>query len=147
MLTSIVLKIFRIPAALLAISLLTFACARAPSYPEATEREGKVIISLEGMEGATPRFYTYREGGETVNFFVLLVNGSVEAYLDACAKCGPKKRGYRVSGEDLVCNACGVSYPLDSLRGIGSCHPIALNGTTEGGYYIINKSELEKALN
>jgi uncharacterized membrane protein len=130
----------------LALLLLVSSCARMPSYAEAPREGGEARVPLSALSEGLPVFYSYVKEGGRVNFFVVLRDNEARSYLDACAKCGPKKKGFRVSGEKLLCNACGVGHPLDALDGVGSCHPLPLKGALRDGYYAIQEKELEKAL-
>lgn len=130
----------------LAILLPVSSCAQMPSYAEAPREGGEVRVPLAKLSEGLPVFYSYSKGGKRANFFVVLRDGEARSYLDACAKCGPKKKGFRVSGEKLICNACGVAHPLDALDGVGSCHPLPLKGILRDDYFAIEEKELEKAL-
>lgn len=135
----------KIEALLITAALLFFACASKPAYPDAPVVEDEVRIAASALKDMSPVFYSFRSGEKRVDFFVLKSGGRVEAYLDACARCSAKKKGFHVSGEKLVCNACGVSHPLGDLKGVGSCHPIQVEGSTQDGYFIINTVELVRA--
>jgi uncharacterized membrane protein len=136
---------FRTEALLMTAALLLCACASKPAYPEAPIQEDEVRIDASALKGSSPMFYSFRDGEKRVDFFVLKVKGGVEAYLDSCARCSAKRKGFRVSGGKLVCNACGVSYPLEDLKGVGSCYPIPVEGSTKDGYFIIKAGELIRA--
>lgn len=121
------------------------SCSEKSSYPEAPV-SGDVIklktAALKEAEEAGPLFLSYLHNGKRIVFFVLKTNGNVQSYFDACAKCSPFKLGYRFSKGELLCRACGMRYPVESLRGIGSCYPIVLEGRVEGDNYIIEKAKV-----
>lgn len=130
----------------MAAALLLWACASKPEHQEAPVSGDEVRIALSTVKEEAPEFYSLGGPGEAkVDFFVLRVKGRVEAYLDACARCFARKKGFRPGRGKLICNACGVSYPLDSLEGTGSCYPLPLAGEVRGDEYVIKKEELLKA--
>lgn len=134
-------------ALLLLISLALCSCYRMPVYPEARSNEAGVIIPVSGLPEKRPVFYTYYHGKKKINYFVLKLDGKINAYFDACAKCYPKKLGYLQDRERVVCRACDVNYSLHDLKdGIGSCYPIKLPGKLQGKaeeeVYLIDKKDL-----
>jgi uncharacterized membrane protein len=129
----------------ISLAVLALAsCADKPSYPEATGADGEVRFSISTLAEGKPVFRSLEYEGTKIDYIVLKTDSGVESYLDACAKCYPKKRGYRAEGDDLVCVACGKRYPIKKLTGIGSCYPLPLKGRAEGDSYIIEKKELVK---
>ncbi|RMG04285.1 MAG: DUF2318 domain-containing protein [Nitrospirae bacterium] len=132
-------------ALLLFVALTT--CVSKPEYPSPPVRGGSVVVKTAGMKAGEPVFYTVKIDGVGVSFFVLKLDGTIRSYLDACMKCYPHKKGYRVDGFYLECRYCGVRYPLDNLdQGVGSCYPIPVNGKLNGNEYIISLSELKGAV-
>lgn len=130
----------RLASLVIILALLAGACARKPAYPEA--RASGDLVSVEiPAEGAA--FYSFSHDGLKIDFFVVKTGGGVESYFDACVKCYTKKLGYRPSGDQILCLACGVRYSLDELRkGIGSCSPVPLRGRVQGGRYLIEKKDI-----
>lgn len=135
---------------IVAFLLLVCSCSGKPVYPAAPFERGSVRINIADLVEKKPVFYTYREGDKRgINFFVLKLDGEVQSYFDACAKCYPKKKGYRLTGDRLDCRACDVTYSVYDLKdGIGSCYPIKLKGKLEGrtedGFYVIDREDLLK---
>jgi uncharacterized membrane protein len=126
------------------VVLLLGSCSQRPLYAEASFDGKQARIPLAGMEPGRPVFYSIVLDGKRINYFIVKTEGDVGSYLDACAKCYPKKLGYRLEGDQLVCRACGVRYATDDLKeGIGSCYPIKLEGRVEGGSYVIDRKALE----
>ncbi len=136
------LRYLSIALAILALALAS--CADKPSYPEAAGAGEEVRFSINTLEEGKPVFRSLEYEGTKIDYIVLKTDRGVESYLDACAKCYPKKRGYRAAEDYLVCVACGKRYPIKKLTGIGSCYPIPLKGSTAGDGYIIEKMELIK---
>jgi len=129
--------------ALIALLLLC-SCSGKPVYPAAPFEHGSVRIGLAALPEKKPVFYAFRDSDRArINYFVLKLNGEVQSYFDACAKCYPKKKGYRPSNDRLDCRACDVTYSVHDLKdGIGSCYPIRLKGRIEAGQYVINRDDL-----
>jgi uncharacterized membrane protein len=131
--------------AIVAVALLALAfasCSRKPEYPAAPASGEAIKFSISKLAEGKPAFHSLEHEGTRIDYFVLKVNGTVESYFDACAKCYPKKMGYRAEGQELVCVACGQRFPVKGLKGIGSCYPLPLKGTTEGDTYAIDRKEL-----
>ncbi|MEW6109518.1 MAG: Fe-S-containing protein [Nitrospirota bacterium] len=129
----------------LGIILLLFSCSKKAVYPEAPADGDSVKIALVGIEEKKPVFFTFYDNGKGINYFVLKVNGDVRSYFDACARCYPKKLGYRSETERIICRACDIGYHASDLKdGIGSCYPIKLEGRVEEDNYVIYKTDLLK---
>lgn len=121
-----------------------FSCARTPVYPEVRPQGGAVRIALRDLPEKTAVFKTYYDRERGINYFVLKVNDKAESYFDACAKCYPKRLGYRIEGGRLGCRACDVKYSPENLKeGLGTCYPIRLPGKVEGEFYIISEADLK----
>jgi uncharacterized membrane protein len=123
---------------------LVFSCSGKPTYTEARPSGEELRFALESLRDGEPVFHSLMHEGKRIDFFVLKINGRVESYFDACAKCYPKKLGYRKDGDYLKCVACGQRYPLDDLRGTGSCYPLKLPGRVVGDSYVIDKADIAK---
>lgn len=136
---------FRAALVSVMVLFLLASCTEKPAHQPAQISEDNVSIGLSALKEGKPVFYSYHHEGGRTDFFVLLVNGVPESYLDACFKCSPRKKGFSFKDGNVICNACGESYPVDSLKGVGSCYPIPLKGRTEGGRYVIEASDLIKA--
>lgn len=137
----------RVPVLFVLLFAALFACAQRPEYPSPPIRGGSVVVATGGLKIGEPMFYTVELDGVGVSFFVLKIDDTIRSYLDACMKCYPHKKGYRVDGFYLECRYCGVRYPLDNLdQGVGSCYPIPVKGELMGNEYVISFSELKKAV-
>ena len=127
----------------LSVFIFIYACAKKPVYPEARFDGADVRIVLNELKEKTPVFFTFHAGNKGINYFVVKVDGSVQSYFDACAKCYPKKAGYRLEGGRVICRACDVHYAISDLKdGIGSCYPIKLPGRLDGETYVISRKDL-----
>lgn len=134
-------KGFKEALIVLTLSLvIVLSCAKRPEYLEPTLSGDRVVVDIKGLKESGPVFYTLHHNGKRINFFVVKIKDDIQSYFDACQRCYPKKLGYRMSEEYVVCRACNMRHPLYSLEtGIGSCYPIVLKGRVEGEMYIIDK--------
>ncbi len=139
---------FFVFAAAIIIAFATSSCNRIPAYKEAPlNGAGNIAVNIKTLGEKVPQFYTCVLAGRRIDFFLVKVNGAVQSYFDACAMCYPKKLGYRVEGNEIVCKACNLRYTAEELKtGKGSCHPIPLPGRTENGFYIITKDAVKTGL-
>jgi uncharacterized membrane protein len=109
-----------------------------------TETADTVKIPLSTIS-TQASFYSLNVGGKNVNYFVVSgTDGKPRTAFDACDVCGGKK-GYRQSGNDMICNNCGRYFNIDSIgtknRG-GGCWPSYLSHEIDGDYIVINKQEI-----
>jgi uncharacterized membrane protein len=111
------------------VVLLLGSCAQRPVYPGAPFDGKEARIPLTGIETGKPVFYSVVLDGKRINYFIVKTEGDIGAYFDACAKCYPKKLGYRLEGDQ---------------EGIGSCYPIKLEGRVEGDFYVIDRKAFEE---
>ena len=102
----------------------------------------QIVIDTNSLSGQTPVFYTMYRDGKRYDFFVQSVGGEFRSFIDACYRCAPEQKGFKVSGNRLRCRACDESFPFKNLEGIGSCYPVPLGGALKGSSYIINTEEL-----
>jgi len=125
------------------ILILMFACAKKPVYPEAHADGENVRIILSELPDKKPVFFGFPSEKKRINYFVVKLDGSIQSYFDACAKCYKKTSGYSPEGRRIVCRTCNVNYSVDDLKdGIGSCYPIKLPGRIEAGEYVISKKDI-----
>ena len=133
---------------LFVVVLLVFlslgACAKQPTYPEPPRLGSDVAVDIGTLVPETPIFFTHHYQGKKINFFVLKVDEKVLSFLDACARCYPAKKGYRYDDGALFCRDCNVNYAITGIeKGVGSCVPIRIEGSLQGGKYLIPFSVLE----
>lgn len=93
------------------------------------------------------QFYTYKDNGVNVNYFVVLgSDGKPRTAFDACDVCGGYK-GYEQRGSDIVCRNCGKVFRIDGLgtqnRGSG-CWPSYLPHQVEGDEIFIKITDIEE---
>lgn len=136
------IRLFHIITILLALSLAA-ACSGKPDYPVLPKVSGdKIMIETSSLKEGRPRFFTYAYESGKVDYFAVLIDGTVKSYFDACIKCSASKKGFRFRQGRLQCKACGESYGTDQLQGTGSCHPIPLKGTSEGKHFVISITDM-----
>lgn len=107
-----------------------------------------IHLSAKQFRDGRAHFYRYATaGGHEVRFFVVHTNGVVRVAFDACERCYKYHRGYRQSGDVMVCNNCGLTLPLTRV-GIahGGCNPAALDSPTDGDQILIKAASLERGV-
>lgn len=125
---------------------LVAACKSKTVYVPLPVEDDRVTIDVETLKDTRVGFFSVELNRKAVTFFVVRLGDSFESFLDACKKCYPHKRGYRVDDVYFECRSCKVRYPLDSLKtGVGSCYPVPIKGTLHGHEYRIQLKDLEKA--
>jgi uncharacterized membrane protein len=110
---------------------------------ELSPAQDVVKIPLSNITN-TLSFYTYKSNGTAIKFFAVKgTDGNVHVAFDTCDVCGPK--GYKQSGNDVVCNNCGKQFAINSIgtanRG-GGCWPSHLPMSVNGSFVIIKTSDL-----
>lgn len=139
--------------------MLLFSCNIRSSYQHVPYDGKQVSIDIRTLKEAAPAFYSVMIEGKRIDFFVVLLNGEVSSYFDACKECYTKKGGYRCDGGAMICKTCNVRFPLDKLdTGIGGCYPIKIQGKIQGkisgrirgngqgAAYILDKEAIEAGL-
>lgn len=141
---------FNLQLSVLAISLscaallLFSSCSRQQIYPSPSLKGPDVTVDVRALRPETPAFFTYEYRGKHINFFVVKINNTTHAFLDACASCYPRKLGYSFERGYLRCRACNMEYTVAGIeRGFGGCMPIRLKGSLKKGEYTIPVSMLE----
>jgi len=135
---------FRVAAIFLILSLTS--CSKPVAYPAPQTAGADIVIDISSLELNVPKFYSYRFQGKDINFFVVKMRMTINAFLDACASCYPHKQGYRCEGDAVICRYCNEKYPIGKLAtGLGNCYPIRIEGRVERGKYLISAATLEKS--
>lgn len=128
--------------------LFLASCSGGPKHGDAPFDGKRVSSNAASLVEGVPEFYSVTIDGRRISFFIVKVRGEVQSYFDACLGCFPKKLGFRVDGNHIVCRACNIRYPLEELKtGVGSCYPIRLTGKTEEGMYHITREALKEGWN
>lgn len=136
---------------ILALAVVSFSlasCEEGPShkYKEPLFDGKNYFVDISDIKEDRPVFYEVESGHKQVRFFLILVNGAIQSYVDACRQCYPQKAGYRCENGYITCKYCNKKYYPDALKeGAGNCYPIKLLGTASGNRYIIDKEQLISA--
>lgn len=111
--------------------------------PAARAADDTVSIPLSDVSDSA-KFYKFDANGVTVKYFMIKApDGSVRSALDACDVCFPEKKGYKQSGDVMVCVNCGMKFPVSRVGMVkGGCNPHPLPNKVEGDKVVIQKSDL-----
>jgi uncharacterized membrane protein len=94
------------------------------------------------------RWFTYDSNGVDVKYFLVKGSGGkIHLGTDACYECYERKIGYRQNGDEMVCNKCSQTFPIN---GIGTenlekegCWPSYIPFETNGDSITIRMSDLD----
>ena len=105
-----------------------------------------VQISLSEITDQA-KWYEYDLGEKNIKFFAVRAeDGSIRTAFDACDVCFAVGKGYRQEGNDMVCNNCGLRFPINGLgtenRNPGGCWPGYLPNVVEGDNVLIKEKDL-----
>ncbi|MGO9015336.1 MAG: Fe-S-containing protein [Dissulfurispiraceae bacterium] len=135
---------------LLVLSCLMYiliSCAKGPSCIQAPFDGYTSEIDVSTLIPKQPRFYSLSIEGKNISFFLLMVNGEIQSYFNACKECYPKKLGFSFEEGYMKCRSCNERWPLESLQdGIGGCYPIPLKGVLKGDKYVITQAALKEGM-
>ncbi len=107
---------------------------------------GTVIIPISKVNDGKAHFFTYRDKGKNINFFVLKSSdGVLRAAFDACDSCYKERKGYRQEGDHMVCNNCGQKFPSIRINDIkGGCNPAPLTREVSGKHLVLKVSDIKE---
>jgi uncharacterized membrane protein len=132
---------------LLTLVALFAGCSKLPVEHQVVEaRNGEIRIPVSEVNDGKVHFYTYRESGKRINFFVRTDGtGHISTYFDACFSCYKHKKGYRCEGTDLICNECNEKFRLADERWESNkgCSPIALTSSIGKDFVIVKVGDIE----
>ncbi|MCB2186180.1 MAG: DUF2318 domain-containing protein [Deltaproteobacteria bacterium] len=99
----------------------------------------------EFADGKVRHFAHKTKDGLTIRFFVIKgSDGMLHTAFDACEVCWRAGLGYSQDGPDMICNKCGMRFPVDKLNTEkGGCHPVSLKSTIADGRLIIKTADME----
>ena len=139
---------------LLLKSALVFAlaagagCGREPPQHPEVLAQGKVIrIPVSQVNDGNVHFFTFKYEGKGINFLVRTdKNGKLRTHYDACYSCYKYKMGFRVTGNKILCIACGLTYDLgeEEWDFIGPCSPILLKSSIRGEDLVIHLERIKR---
>lgn len=136
LLGTLIFVVFRGPSA---------GSALSSSVPEAAAAGDDVVLDAPQFDDGQARFYRYTTvSGREVKFFVMKSSdGVVRAAFDACDECFRARRGYRQSGNVMICNNCGKSFPSTQINVVkGGCNPAPIDRDVQGGRIVLRAAAL-----
>jgi len=105
------------------------------------------VINIPVSEISTSaKFYTYNSNGVNVRYFIVKDGGgNTKVAADACDVCYDAKKGYRQSGDKMVCKNCGNQYPISQLgpKNSAGCWPSYIPHTIQGQNIVITTDDLD----
>ncbi len=96
----------------------------------------------------TAKFYKFDADGVTIQYFLVKApDGSIRSALNACDVCFPEKKGYKQSGEFMICVNCGQKFHVSRVGLVkGGCNPHPLPNTVQDGQVSISKADLAQGV-
>lgn len=96
----------------------------------------------------TAKYYKFDADGTTVKYFLVKApDGTVRSALDACDVCFPEKKGYKQSGEFMICVNCGMRFHISRVGMVkGGCNPHPVANKVEGSDVTLSKAELAQGV-
>lgn len=120
------------------------AAAALQQVPAATAAtaDGKVTISEQEVREKGLVYWDYKDGSTTTPLLAYVTpSGNLKMAARICEPCNGYS--FRVEGDELVCNACGTRWELETSRGIsGGCQtypPDVLEATITGGQLVVDE--------
>ncbi len=107
---------------------------------------GDLTFDASLFSDGKARFYRYTTAaGREIRFFVMKSSdGVIRAAFDSCDVCYRERKGYRQSGDVMICNNCGKAFRSTDINVIqGGCNPAPLDRTVEGGQVVLEAAVLE----
>ena len=100
------------------------------NYP-GRNAEGDIVITSEKLSNDKVSFIKISEDSKIELLARLGDDGKVKIALGTCQSCSGSPNAYYTQEEDhLVCNNCGLTFPISVLdEPGGGCHPIMLPDT------------------
>ena len=105
-----------------------------------------VRIPVGDVADGRAKFFEYSAAdAKPIRFFVLrTADGVTRAAFDTCDLCFRERRGYRQSGDSMICNSCGKTFRTGSIGDVhGGCNPIRLPTTGQHDHIVITAAALE----
>ena len=107
-------------------------------------KDGVLTFNTEDFADGKAAFFSTEAAGKSVQFFVLKSSdGVIRSAFDACDVCFPAKKGYRQSGDLMVCNNCGQQFHSVRINEEkGGCNPSPLHRHEENGILTIALTDI-----
>lgn len=115
---------------------------------EVAFERNEVVLNTSSFSDGKAKYYSVDISGKKVSFFVLKSSdGVIRSAFDACDVCYQTKKGYRQSGDLMICNNCGQRFPSVRINiEKGGCNPSPLDRKVEGDSLVITRGDIEKGL-
>lgn len=113
-------------------------------YKSVQDTNGEVRINIGDVSDGEAHYYTYKNEGKTIKFFVVKSpDGAIRAAFDACDVCFHAKKGYGQEGDFMVCNNCGMKFHSSRVNVVeGGCNPAPLKRETVGEQVVIKVADI-----
>jgi uncharacterized membrane protein len=114
-------------------------------YKKLKPVNGQVKIQLSSVGDGDAHFFQVKSVNNIdMKFFVLKSSdGIFRAAVDACDVCYRSGKGYKKSGNYMVCNNCGMKFLSTRINVVkGGCNPAPLNRINDGKSLIIKMSDI-----
>lgn len=102
----------------------------------------KYPVSL--FEDRKAKFFEYKKGNLEIKYFILKSSDDViRAAFDACDVCWRAGKGYKQSGDEMVCQNCGRRFASVRINEVyGGCNPAPLRRRIENGNLVISVDDI-----
>lgn len=115
--------------------------------PTLTPTKGRLEIPLVSVsDGKAHHFKVQATDGVMVTFFVIKSSdGVIRSAMDACDVCYRAGKGYEQSGDEMVCQNCGMRFPSARINEVkGGCNPAPLTRVIEGDKLVIAMADIDQ---
>ena len=114
------------------------------------EKGGEVVrIPVASISDDKAHYFRVKtDDGKFLEFFtVRSADGVIRVAVDACDVCYKAGRGYTKEGNVMVCENCGMRFPLSRINVVkGGCNPAPLTRKVEGEYLMLTMEEIKQNL-
>lgn len=116
---------------------------------EAAPAGADVVLPASTFDDGQARFYRYATAaGREIRFFVMKsADGVIRAAFDSCDVCYRERKGYRQSGDMMICNNCGKAFPSNQINVLqGGCNPAPIERSVAGGQVVLSAAALSQGV-
>lgn len=125
--------------------LFLTSCTSTEDFVIIRDAEKGISVDVSSLTEKKPVFYKAELKGSKFEFFVIKIKGEPKAFLNRCRKCYNSGLGFRFDSTHVQCRACNESFPIEEIaHGVGSCYPISLNSSIEGGIMTVKLEPLSR---
>ena len=107
--------------------------------------QGQVRLRVGDLGAGDIRFYRFlNAGNQEIKFFVARDrNSDLQVAFDANEICYKSKRGYKPSGDWVVCNKCDKSFRIEEINaGGGGCKPVPVKFAQVGDEVLLEEGDI-----